>query len=212
MPDNILTDAPTLTFIDLRQNCISGLISPSIVRFINYMRESVYRYIDLRGNEVIYLDITNEEFLEIPIEDLTCLRLSQCSLVGELGLVEEYWTLTNLLYIDLSWNHLTNTLPLNWITKCNQNLVVLNLSHNCFIGSISDDIQVLTDLEELNLSSNNLTGRIPSTMISLQSLRILDLHSNNLTGDLPGLDTIIGLEIVDILFNNFLGNYNEISI
>lgn len=96
-----------------------------------------------------------------------------------------------VLYIDLSLNHLTGGIP-DEITSLH-GLVNLNLSWNCLSGNIPVKIGDIESLESLDLSRNNLLGEIPPSLSHLTYLSILDLSFNSLTGPVPAgrqLDTL----------------------
>uniref|UniRef100_A0A803LMH3 Uncharacterized protein n=1 Tax=Chenopodium quinoa TaxID=63459 RepID=A0A803LMH3_CHEQI len=64
-------------------------------------------------------------------------------------------------------------------------LVVLNLSHNSFLGHIPSSFGNLSQIESLDLSSNALTGRIPTEFANLNFLSYLNLSFNKLSGKIP---------------------------
>ncbi|KAF3334159.1 leucine-rich repeat receptor-like protein kinase PXL2 [Carex littledalei] len=72
----------------------------------------------------------------------------------------------------------------------------LNLSHNCFSGSIpSSSFSKSPQLEILDLSHNNFSGPVPDSLTTLQFLTLLDLSNNNLTGTLPTFDRWVNVII-----------------
>ncbi|CAM0873804.1 unnamed protein product [Alopecurus aequalis] len=123
---------------------------------------------------------------------------------GPEGKFREVWTVVmkrqeleygagifEVLYIDLSLNHLTGGIP-DEITSL-YGLVNLNLSWNRLSGSIPAKIGDINSLESLDLSRNNLSGEIPPSISDLTYLSSLDLSYNSLTGPVPTgrqLDTL----------------------
>jgi Leucine rich repeat len=97
----------------------------------------------------------------------------------------------------------------------------LNLSHNCFSGSIlSSSFSSSPGLEILDLSSNNFSGPVPDSLTSLQSLTLLDLSNNNLSGKLPTFHSWVNVKFSGnaLLSNssrkgnrNFTESLNEID-
>ncbi|KAM3317101.1 hypothetical protein ACQJBY_034983 [Aegilops geniculata] len=100
-------------------------------------------------------------------------------------------TVTDMVSIDLSVNHLTGEIP-NEITSLN-GLLSLNLSRNHLSQKIPVKIGDMKSLESLDLSRNNISGEIPTSLSDLTYLSSLDLSYNNLAGRIPTgrqLDTL----------------------
>jgi Leucine-rich repeat (LRR) protein len=93
------------------------------------------------------------------------------------------WSLPNLYYVDLSWNHFSGRLPndLNAATS----LQFFYLNNNTLTGTLNEKLGDLTHLEELWLQSNGLTGEIPTTFGQLKNLSTLLLYDNSLHGSVP---------------------------
>ncbi|GLT81574.1 hypothetical protein SLE2022_000170 [Rubroshorea leprosula] len=85
--------------------------------------------------------------------------------------------------IDLSYNHLTGTIPpeIGYLNEIH----ALNLSHNKLSGQIPSTFSNLKQIESLDLSYNNLNGRIPSQLIELNTLSVFSVAHNNLSGSTP---------------------------
>lgn len=82
----------------------------------------------------------------------------------------------------------------------------IDLSSNCLIGGIPEQIASLAALKNLNLSRNNLNGKIPYKIGSLQSLESLELSRNNLSGEIPStLSNLSYLSDLDLSYNNLSG-------
>lgn len=88
-------------------------------------------------------------------------------------------------------------------------LAKLNLSHNCFEGEITDDIQYLIQVKSLDLSSNKLYGRLSDHITMLLNLEFLDLHNNKFEGLFPKLTHFRNLREVIIDLNDFVGQEYE---
>uniref|UniRef100_A0A0E0F6S4 non-specific serine/threonine protein kinase n=1 Tax=Oryza meridionalis TaxID=40149 RepID=A0A0E0F6S4_9ORYZ len=85
-------------------------------------------------------------------------------------------------------------------------MVSIDLSSNCLIGGIPEQIASLAALKNLNLSRNNLNGKIPYKIGSLQSLESLELSRNNLSGEIPStLSNLSYLSDLDLSYNNLSG-------
>ena len=98
---------------------------------------------------------------------------------------EEFWTLTELTYLNLNAAYIQDTIPdgIQNLTK----LTYLNLKYNNLTGPIPPAIGNLTNLEYLDLEDNNgITDSIPSAIGNLTNLDTLNLRKNrNISGPLP---------------------------
>ncbi|XP_020232732.1 receptor-like protein kinase BRI1-like 3 [Cajanus cajan] len=89
----------------------------------------------------------------------------------------------SMIYLDLSYNMLSGTIPQNLGGMAY--LQVLNLGHNRLTGSIPESFGGLKAIGVLDLSHNSLHGFIPGSLESLSFLSDLDVSNNNLTGVIP---------------------------
>ena len=93
-------------------------------------------------------------------------------------------SLTYLIFLTLSNNHLSGELPS--ALQNYTNIRTLDLGGNRFSGNIPASIgQTMPSLWILGLGSNLFNGSIPLQLYSLSSLHILDLAQNNLSGSIP---------------------------
>ncbi|KAJ9560525.1 hypothetical protein OSB04_005685 [Centaurea solstitialis] len=117
--------------------------------------------------------------------------------------------LPSLKSLDLSFNGLGGSFPIQELSHLSKDLEVLLLSGNDFNGTLP--IKALASfhrLEVLDLSWNNFVGSIPSTIQELSSLRVLSFAGNNLHGSLPdhGLCELRNLNELDLSHNMFDGS------
>ena len=152
-----------------------------MVCFIEFMRQSTYRYFDMRGNNQILFNLDNISDI---LYKLTQLRLEHCSLVGNLNnnLTNGF---ENMVEIDLSWNFLTGEIPFYALKLTKNTLISLNLAHNSFTGILSLIIGEMIELKYLNVSNNQLFGRLPNQLSKLSNLKVLDTHFNRFESYLP---------------------------
>ena len=89
-----------------------------------------------------------------------------------------------------------------------QNLVFLDLSSNSLRGELPQEIGNMTSLKLLELSKNSLSGQLPNTIGGCKSLESMYLSSNNFVGDIPmSLGQLTNLTAFDISNNGFNGKH-----
>ncbi|CAN8313657.1 unnamed protein product [Cochlearia groenlandica] len=118
------------------------------------------------------------------------------------SLSSAFGQLNNLEILDLSSNGFLGQVPssIRNLTK----LTVLNLSNNKLIGNVTPFLQNLTKLSSLDLSNNQLSGTIPSSLFAMPFLSYLDLGNNLLTGSFETLDNFSSnLEVLRLGNNDF---------
>ncbi|QCD95314.1 protein brassinosteroid insensitive 1 [Vigna unguiculata] len=127
----------------------------------------------------------------VEFEDIRTERLEGFPMVHSCPLTRIYsgWTVYtfssngSMIYLDLSYNLLSGTIPGNMGGMAY--LQVLNLGHNRLSGNIPDSFGGLKAIGVLDLSHNSLNGSIPGSLESLSFLSDLDVSNNNLTGSIP---------------------------
>ncbi|NDP20259.1 MAG: hypothetical protein GZ091_04155 [Paludibacter sp.] len=87
--------------------------------------------------------------------------------------------LTELLYLDLSGNNLTNSIP-SLVTL--NKLIVIDLKNNKLTGVIPT---LPISLAYISFGQNNLSGALPLQIKDLTGLMVFDLGLNDLTGSIP---------------------------
>ncbi|KAJ7540903.1 hypothetical protein O6H91_10G035500 [Diphasiastrum complanatum] len=115
-----------------------------------------------------------------------------------------------------SWGNLANwqeanatTSPCSWTgVVCNASGMVVGLDlHGLNLtGTLSEEIQLLTNLTFLNVSNNGFSGRLPSGIRKLTQLVRVDIGTNVLAGAFPtGFSGLQALEVFSASDNNFTG-------
>ncbi|KAG2589863.1 hypothetical protein PVAP13_5NG298500 [Panicum virgatum] len=143
-----------------------------------------------------------ERLPECSWSKLRKLDLHNANLAGQLPV----WigNLTNLSYLDISWNMLVGHVPFGMGNM--RSLSYLDLSQNRLVGSLSSGIGNMRSLSYLDLSQNRLVGSLPSGIGNMRSLSYLDLSQNMLAGDVPrGLGALSNLTYFSLGLNNFSG-------
>ncbi|KAF5812955.1 putative non-specific serine/threonine protein kinase [Helianthus annuus] len=125
-------------------------------------------------------------------------KIQSCSWVG----VKCNQNSTKITSLDLSLKNLGGFLSGSQLYQF-VDLIVLNISHNSFSGSLPVGIFNLTNLNTLDISRNNFSGVFPYGISKLQKLIVLDAFSNSFSGSLPP-DVC---EIASVKVVNFAGSY-----
>ncbi|XP_041023765.1 probable LRR receptor-like serine/threonine-protein kinase RFK1 isoform X8 [Juglans microcarpa x Juglans regia] len=141
-------------------------------------------------------------------ENNTChivhIELKRFSLPGVLS--PELVRLRYLQHVDLAYNYLSGSIPIQWVsTQMNfvsllgnrlsgsipkelgnfSSLKYLSLEANQFSGTVPPELGKLVNLETLVLSSNNLSGNLPKELGGLKNLTDFRINDNNLNGTIP---------------------------
>ncbi|KAL2251749.1 UNVERIFIED_CONTAM: Receptor-like protein 53 [Sesamum indicum] len=133
----------------------------------------------------------------------TTLSLSGCDLRASLDLFHPRF-LTGLIYVDLSRNFFTGSIPSFYMSK---NLQRVDLSDNSLSGSIPKSLFSLPSLRILRLSNNQLSGRVYEfSTLHFPHIVALDLSRNKLEGQIPkSFFTLERLETLKLSYNFFNG-------
>ncbi|KAM5565591.1 receptor-like protein kinase 5 [Rosa sericea] len=112
--------------------------------------------------------------------------------------------LPNLTVLNLAWNYIPGEFPTS-LYNCSK-LRFLDLSQNCFVGSIPGHIdRISSSLQYLDLGGNNFSGDVPAAIGNLTELTALQLYSNLFNGAVPReIGNLLNLEILNISFNGDL--------
>ncbi|KAK2441380.1 receptor protein EIX2 [Trifolium repens] len=169
---------------------------------------SSLKYLNLSGN---YLHKESNWFQVVnTLPSLLELHLSQCDLNNFMTNPSiEYFNLSSLVTLDLSYNNFTSLLP-NWFFNLTKDLARLQLQFNNIHGEIPSSLLNLQNLRFLDLSFNRLQGSIPEGISQLTNIQHLDLHSNMLSGSIPStLGNLSSLYYLFIGHNNFSVEISE---
>ncbi|CAO2044576.1 unnamed protein product [Urochloa humidicola] len=94
--------------------------------------------------------------------------------------------LTGLLRLNLSYNLLSGSLPLELVSS--SSIIILDVSFNKLNGGLQElpSSVPLRPLKVLNISSNLFSGQFPSsTWEAMKSLVVLNVSNNSFTGQIP---------------------------
>ena len=160
--------SPTLQFIDMQDNNISGTLPSGLGNLINLY------WLNLNKNNItgnIPENIFN-------LSKLSLLDLGNNQLSGTIS--SSIKKLSNIQKLNLLGNELTGEIPKELGDLVS--LTVLQLGENQLSGNIPEEITKLTNLETLGIFSNQLSGMLPEKIVQLQNLKNLFLADNKLNG------------------------------
>ncbi|CAJ1960635.1 unnamed protein product [Sphenostylis stenocarpa] len=203
---------PNLDRIQIDQNHISGPIPTSFAN-LNMTKHFLLDNNNLSGNlppelykmpSLLIIQLDNNNFGGSSIPDtyanmskLLKMSLRNCSLRGP---IPDLSRIPNLLYLDLSFNQLNESIPPN---KLSENITTIDLSNNRLTGNIPSYFADLANLQKLSLANNSLNGSVSSSIWLNKTSNgtdnfFLELQNNNLTTisgstDLPS-NVTVGLD------------------
>ncbi|XP_027357227.1 receptor-like protein EIX2 [Abrus precatorius] len=110
------------------------------------------------------------------------------------------------MFLDLSNNKFSSSLPFLCASGVAETLYSLDLSNNQLSGQIPDCWSHFKSLVYLDLNHNKFSGKIPTSMGSLHQLQALLLRNNNLTEEIPfSLRSCTKLVMIDVAENGLSG-------
>ncbi|KAM0023589.1 putative leucine-rich repeat-containing, plant-type, leucine-rich repeat domain superfamily [Helianthus debilis subsp. tardiflorus] len=204
-----LSNLRYLEYIDLSNNKLSGTLPSSL--FTLPSLKSVWL-----DNNMFQGNMPLELF---SLQSLEYLSLGNNQLTGQIDVLDNgphlqtFQRLTNLTYLDLSYNNFRGDWELDALLSSLTNLQVLILSHSgisvttsnanhyvnldlrylrlasCSLKVFPVSIRAMTNLRYLNLSNNDIQGHIPDWIgeIGKNQLSVLDLSNNSITGTIPNV-------------------------
>ncbi|KAK4269561.1 hypothetical protein QN277_022702 [Acacia crassicarpa] len=126
-----------------------------------------------------------------------------CLLQG--GIPQDLGRCATLAWLVLNDNNLCGSVPK---FEGNNNLIYMDISRNNISGSIPPSLGNCSNLIGLILSTNNITGLIPIELGNLVNLQGLNLAHNNLEGPLPQeLSYCTKMFTFDVGFNFLNGSF-----
>ncbi|KAL3576207.1 hypothetical protein D5086_021490, partial [Populus alba] len=203
----------------LQQNELTGAI-PSEIGRLKHLQDFSLASNKLQGhipNEICHLERLSYLYLlkngfsgSLPacLSNITSLRELYLGSNRFTSIPTTFWSLKDLLQINLSFNSLTGTLPLEIGNL--KVVTVIDFSSNQLSGDIPTSITGLQNLAHLSLSDNRMQGPIPSSFGDLVSLEFLDLSRNSLSGAIPkSLEKLVHLKTFNVSFNRLQGEILE---
>lgn len=82
----------------------------------------------------------------------------------------------------------------------------IDLNHANIVGSLPEELGLLTDLALFHVNSNRFYGTVPYSFRHLHLLHELDISNNQFSGQFPlSVLYLPSLKFLDVRYNNFLG-------
>ncbi|KAL2242749.1 UNVERIFIED_CONTAM: putative LRR receptor-like serine/threonine-protein kinase [Sesamum indicum] len=219
IPSDIGFSLPNLRFLGFGDNNFTGLLP------ISLSNAYFLKTIDFNKNK--FTGPMPKNLDRLP--DLQFLSIWSNNIQDDISVISSLTNCTNLIYLDMSSNFLTGSLPQSVANLSTQlsymsigrnmirgtipsaigNLIglsSLSLVFNLFSGPIPSSIGGLTKLEEINLSANRFTNKLPSSLGNLTLLNTLFVVRNNISGTIPpSLGNCSKLLVLDLSDNNLSG-------
>ncbi|WJX43747.1 hypothetical protein P8452_30807 [Trifolium repens] len=150
--------------------------------------------------------------LPSPLRNLTSLTLLNLSQNNIESIPLWLGSLQNLLYLNLSWNHVNHIeSSLTSILGNMCHLLSLDLSGNklkgdALVGNLQSTKCTVFDLQELVLTNNNFNDQLPTWLGQLENLVNLILHSSFFHGPIPkNFEKLSNLQYLILGNNNLNG-------
>ncbi|XP_059662049.1 LRR receptor-like serine/threonine-protein kinase ERECTA [Cornus florida] len=205
-----------LHYLELNDNQLTGYIPPELGKLTDLFDLNVannklvgpipdnlssctnLNSLNVHGNE---LNGTIPPVFE-RLESMTYLNLSNNNLKGPIPI--ELSRIGNLDTLDISNNKINGSIPSSLGDL--EHLLKLNLSRNNLAGYIPAEFGNLRSVMEIDISNNHLYGPIPQELGQLQNVFLLRLENNNLSGDVTSLSSCLSLTVLNVSYNNLVGN------
>ncbi|XP_039119862.1 receptor-like protein 19 [Dioscorea cayenensis subsp. rotundata] len=204
-----------LQTLDFTSNSISGGID-DLIDGLSKCRENKYGSASESSEGLTTLRLGNNKLNgTVPekigqLSKLSVLHLSSNSLMGVLT-ESHFANLTNLAYLDFSYNSLQLNVSENWKPPFNCKTIRMC---SCKVGPIFPTwVKTQTQLGDLCLSDAGISGNIPAWFWDLSSTTqyLLNLSNNNLEGRLPTSLKNYIFSLIDMSSNKFEGPLPELN-
>ncbi|XP_057471015.1 receptor-like protein EIX2 [Actinidia eriantha] len=188
----------SLQVLNLEGNKLSGAIPESIGQCSSLLRLFL-------GNNSLKGTVTKSIRR---LSKLTHLDISENMFFGSISFICTSIGV-QLMYLDLSNNHLSGGLPDCW--ERFEVLTAINLANNNLSGKLPKSMGSLNNLQALQLRNNSFHGELPPSLKNCEELRLIDLGWNRFTGEIQawiGMN-LTSLVVLSLRSNKFYGGIPE---
>ncbi|XP_058111887.1 receptor like protein 22-like [Magnolia sinica] len=214
---NFLRNQEQLWQLDLSNNKISG----EIPKWIWKVGNGSLHYLNLSHNllqgiepsphlslsDFSVLDISSNKLegsLPIPPSSIFFFSVSNNNLSGEIP--RSVCNATSLIVLDLSHNYFIGQIP-PCLGEIGDSLSVLNLQENAFNGTLLQTFKEGCKIQTLDLSGNQLEGQVPRSLANCKMLEVLNLGNNQINDSFPSwIAALPLLRILVLKSNKFHGS------
>lgn len=165
--------SPEVVVLHLRNNSLSGSISPLLCHNMRHKRNLVYLDMSYNNLSGELTDCWNNW------KSLVLVNLRFNNLTGKIP--HSMGSLSHLRFLYLKSNKFIGKVPFS-LRNC-KNLRILDLCRNNLSGVIPSWLG--QNVEGLELRSNQFSGNIPTQLCQLHSLMMINFASNKLSGPIP---------------------------
>uniref|UniRef100_A0A2P2KVG8 Leucine-rich repeat transmembrane protein kinase n=1 Tax=Rhizophora mucronata TaxID=61149 RepID=A0A2P2KVG8_RHIMU len=106
-----------------------------------------------------------------------------------------------------SWQESESPCTFSGVICDSGKVTAIRLDNKSLSGEISPSVCSLESLTTLWLASNSISGKIPVELVNCSNLKVLNLTRNALVGVIPDLSPLTKLEVLDLSFINFSGEF-----
>ncbi|TVU03411.1 hypothetical protein EJB05_51049, partial [Eragrostis curvula] len=232
IPESI-TRIPSLQVLDLAHNNLSGPVPERLynITSLTYLGIGVNQLTGRIPSDIGYtlpniqtLVLEGNKFegpLPVSLVNASNLQALELRHNAFTGVVPSYWSLPNLVQVDLGANNLESVdwSSLSTATSSTQ-LQLIYLDHNNIQGVLPNSIGFLSkSLQQLYLTENNFSDTIPSTIGNLTNLKVLQLEGNMFSGTIPAtlgnLQYLFSLSLAQNRFSGeipqWIGNFKQLN-
>ncbi|KAB2636925.1 leucine-rich repeat receptor protein kinase EXS-like [Pyrus ussuriensis x Pyrus communis] len=164
-----------LVSLDLSSNPWEGNLKEA--HFINLTRLQDFR----AGGRYVHTSLIFDMAYDwVPPFKLHTIYIINCHIGPGFGIWLQ--SQTELRYINLRGNGISDSFPEEWLLKISSQLIKLDLSYNQFRGNLPSNLKS-PKLESIDLSHNQLDGPLP--LWSATKVTNFDLQSNSFFGPIP---------------------------
>ncbi|KAK4594654.1 hypothetical protein RGQ29_018372 [Quercus rubra] len=184
-------------FLEVGKDSLYNLnLSYNFLTSVGHLPWKNLEYLDFRSNLL-------QGSLPVPPLGIIFFSISRNNITGQIP--SSICNLSLVNYLDLSYNHLNNVIPL-CLGNLSNHLIDLDLQSNNLHGTIPTTIAKGCNLRSLKLNGNQIDGPLPQSLVHCRKLEVLDFGNNKINSTFPRwLETLPELRVLILRSNNFHG-------